>query len=217
MKVCSQLCKSGLLLTHLGWPTGCMALGQAKSKEIKRPTLQNIGGASQSIQLPHLFLSVGNLHLTSLGTWTSSAHRVSGSVNWRCCYWILTPKLVKWDTRDGSSFFLVAVAIGALVSSPESVKKGGISHVSWLLNLEVGFQAFLQNPVKDLKSYKHRSLPSSRSLFLLSSLAPSLPPFSSLSFSLSPSVSLFLSSLAIKNSDKYYHTPVGTQTQTTDG
>lgn len=42
MKVCSQLCKSGLLLTHLGWPTGCMALGQAEGKKMKRSTLQSI-------------------------------------------------------------------------------------------------------------------------------------------------------------------------------
>lgn len=191
-------------------------LGSGQEQRDKEAHITKHWRCLQSVQLPHLFLSVGNLHLTSLGTWTSSAHKVSGSVNWRCYYWILTPQLVKWDTRDGSSFFLVAVAIGAVVSSPESVKKGDISHVSWLLSLEVGFLAFLQNPVKDLKSYKHRSLPSSLSLFLLSSLTPSLPPFSSLSFSLSPSVSLFLSSLAIKSSDKYYHTLVSTQTQTTD-
>jgi len=84
----------------------------------------------------------------------------------------------------------VAVVIGAVVSSPESVKKGGISPVSWLLSLEVGIQAFLQTPGKDLKSYKHSSLPLS--------------------------LSLFLSFLAIKNSDKYYHTPIDTRAQTMD-
>lgn len=187
MKVCSRLCKSGLLLTHWDWPTGCGALGQAKGKEIKRSILQSRVGASQWVQPPHLFLYLGNLHLMSLDTETSSALKISGIVTWRCCCWILTPKPGEGDTMDRSSFFVVAVAIEAVVSWPETIEKGSISHVSCCLASRLVFKPSYRllwrtsNPINVVLSLPH-------SLFLSFSLSPSslflrssLPP-PSLSF-----------------------------------
>ena len=102
----------------------------------------------------------------------------------------------------------MAVAIGAVVSSPEMVEKGGISRISCLLNLKVGFQAFPQtlsvtpnpfNIVLFLSFLCLSSLSPSFSSFLRPSPFLSLPP--SPSFSLLLSLSPFLSFLAVESPD----------------
>lgn len=51
------------------------------------------------------------------------------------------------------SFSLVAIAIGAVISSPELVEKGDSSHFPWLLSLRIGFQAFLKTLRNTLKIF----------------------------------------------------------------